>query len=378
MSEGALRKTPLYEVHRQMGARMVPFGGWEMPVQYTSILEEHRAVRTAAGLFDVSHMGEFEFTGPGARALLQHLTANDVDKLSPGQAQYSMFLNERGGTIDDLIVYCLAEEHYLVVVNAANTEKDWAHVVRVAQRFADADVHNRSDAYALLALQGPRAQAILSRLTEADLANLRFYHVMPAEVAGISVRVARTGYTGEDGFELFVAPERAAALWQALLETGQGDGLRPAGLGARDTLRLEASMPLYGHELDEETTPIEAGLGRFVAREGDYIGADAIRRQRQEGVSKKLAMLEMRGRGIPRQGYPVQTAEGEEVGRVTSGSYAPWLEKNIAMAYVRPELAEPGQQLHVLIRGRPVEAITVRRPFYKRTRGANSRTTAAH
>ncbi|MDQ7029044.1 MAG: glycine cleavage system aminomethyltransferase GcvT [Ardenticatenia bacterium] len=375
MSEGALRKTPLYEVHRQMGARMIPFGGWTMPVQYTSILEEHRAVRTAAGLFDVSHMGEFEFTGPGARPLLQHLTANNVEKLRPGQAQYSMFLNKRGGTIDDLIVYCLEEDRYLVVVNAANIEKDWAHVSHVAAHFGGARAHNRSDAYALLALQGPRSQAILAPLTEADLTALPFYHVMPAHVAGISVLVARTGYTGEEGFELFVAPANAPALWQTLIDAGRQAGLRPAGLGARDTLRLEASLPLYGHELDEDTSPIEAGLGRFVAHEGDYIGADAIRRQREEGVSKRLVMLEVRGRGVPRHGYPVHTPEGQEVGRVTSGSYAPWLKKNIAMAYVPPEWAAPGQTLTVLIRGRAAEAIIVRRPFYRRPRGTTPRAT---
>ncbi len=369
MSNDALKRTPLYEVHRQLGARMVPFGGWEMPVQYTSILEEHRAVRTVAGLFDVSHMGEFEFEGPGARDLVQHLTANDVDKLrEPGRAQYSMFLNEQGGTIDDLVVYRLEEARYLTVVNAANIEKDWAHVSQVAAAFSGVEVRNRSDDYALLAFQGPRAADILGRLTEADLTTLKWYRIMPAEVAGIPVLLARTGYTGEDGFELFVAPAQAADLWHALLDAGRDEGILPAGLGARDTLRLEASLALYGHELDEETSPLEAGLGRFVAEEGNYIGAEATRRLREQGLRKRLVMLEMRGRGIPRQGYPILTPEGEEVGYVTSGSFAPWLQKSIAMAYVRPELAEVGRRLDVLIRGRPVEAVTVPRPFYKRPR----------
>nr|WP_290667880.1 glycine cleavage system aminomethyltransferase GcvT [Ardenticatena sp.] len=365
MNNETLRRTPLYATHLAMGARMVPFGGWEMPVQYSSIIEEHLAVRRAAGLFDVSHMGEFEIKGPNARHAVQYLTANDVEKLSPGKAQYSMFLNESGGTVDDIIVYELAHDHYLVVVNAANIEKDWAHVQQVLADFEGVEARNRSDDFALLAFQGPKAATLLQRLTDANLDEVKFYHHTRATVAGHDVMLARTGYTGEDGFELFVTPDEAADLWNALLDAGRDEGVLPAGLGARDTLRLEASLPLYGHELDEETSPLEAGLGRFVAKEGEYVGAEATRRLRETGLRKKLVMLEMRGRGIPRQGYPVHV-DGEAVGVVTSGSYAPFLEKNIAMAFVRPDSAEIGRQVEVLIRNRPVPAEIVKRPFYKR------------
>lgn len=365
MAEQDLKRTPIYETHKALGARMVDFGGWEMPVQYSGILEEHRAVRTAAGLFDVSHMGEFEFHGPGAQDFLQHLTANDVGRLEVGRAQYSMLLNERGGTIDDIILYRLGDEEYLMVVNAGNTDKDWHHGSTVAQQFPGVTLANRSDDYALFALQGPNAAKIMSLLTDDPVTDLSYYGVMPANVGGLDTIVARTGYTGEDGFEIFVEADIAIALWETLLAEGELHGLVPAGLGARDTLRLEASMPLYGHELDEETSPLEAGLGRFVAREGTFIGSEAIRRQRAEGLKKKLIMLEMIDRGIPRQGYEVQVA-GRTVGHVTSGSYAPFLEKNIAMAYVTPDVAEIGREVSVVIRGRPVRARIVKRPFYKR------------
>lgn len=360
-----LKRTPLYDAHTALGGRIVEFGGWAMPVQYSGIIEEHRAVRSAAGLFDVSHMGEFEFTGPGAHDLVQHLTANDVARLAPGQAHYSMLLNAQGGTIDDIIVYMLAPEHYLMVVNAGNIEKDWAHVAEVAGRFPTARATNRSADFALMALQGPHAVRIMEMLTDDPVTDLPYYGVMHATLGGLETIVARTGYTGEDGFEIFVDAEMAMALWENLLAEGEMHGLLPAGLGARDTLRLEASMPLYGHELDEETSPLAAGLGFFVAREGDYIGAEPTRRLRAEGLPRKLVMLEMVGRGIPRQGYPVQ-ADGQTVGTVTSGTMSPTLNKAIAMAYVDPACAEVGRRLDVLIRDRPAEAVTVKRPFYKR------------
>lgn len=366
MTERSLRRTPLFDVHTALGARVVPFEGWEMPIRYTSIIEEHRAVRSAVGLFDVSHMGEFIFDGPGAHALLQRLTCNDLDKLAVGQAQYSMFLHDDGGTVDDLVVYRLDEHTYLTVVNAGNVDKDWAHVTDLADGADDVEVRNESDSYALLALQGPKAEEVLATRTDADLAGLKYYHVTSALVAEHHVLVARTGYTGEDGFELFVSPAEAVDLWYKLLEAGHSSGGQPAGLGARDTLRLEAAYPLYGHELDDDTSPLEAGLGRFVAKTGDYVGAEAIRRQREDGVSKKLVCLEMRGRGIPREGYALQTPAGDGVGYVTSGSHAPWLDKNIAMGYVPPERAEVGATLSVVVRDRPVEAEIVKRPFYKR------------
>jgi len=368
MAEQELKRTPIYETHRALGARMVDFGGWEMPVQYSGILEEHRAVRTAAGLFDVSHMGEFEFRGPGAQNFLQYLTANDVSRLKVGHAQYSMLLNDQGGTIDDIILYRLGDEDYLMVVNAGNIDKDWRHVNTAARQAPGVSVANRSDDYALFALQGPNAARIMGLLTDDPVTGLPYYGVMPANVGGLDTIVARTGYTGEDGFEVFVDAGMAVALWENLLAEGELHGLLPAGLGARDTLRLEASMPLYDHELDEETSPLEAGLGRFVAREGTYIGSEPIRRQRAEGLKKKLVMLEMVDRGIPRQDYEVQV-DGQTIGRVTSGSYAPFLEKNIAMAYVTPTVAAVGRQVAVVIRGRPSQARIVKRPFYTRAQG---------
>jgi aminomethyltransferase len=365
MTDQALKRTPLYDAHTSLGGRMVEFGGWAMPVQYSGILDEHRAVRTAAGLFDVSHMGEFEFTGPGAEALVQYLTANDVNKIPVGRAQYSMLLNERGGVVDDIIVYHIEPQRFLMVVNGSNVDKDWAHVSAIAANFPQATAENRSADYALLALQGPKAAAIMEMLTDDPVTALPYYGVMPATVGGLQTIVARTGYTGEDGFEIFVPGDMALALWENVLAEGEMHGLVPAGLGARDTLRLEAAMPLYGHELDDETSPLEAGLGMFVAKEGDYIGAEAIRRQRAEGLRKKLVMLEVVGKGIPRQGYPV-TADGQQVGTVVSGGMSPSLNKNIAVAYVDPAYAEMGRRLDIMIRERPTEAVVVKRPFYKR------------
>jgi len=366
--EDELKRTPLFEAHKALDARMVDFGGWEMPVQYCGILAEHRAVRTHVGLFDVSHMGEFEFIGTGAADFLQRMTINDVKKLKIGQAQYSMMLYPHGGVVDDLIVYRVDNDHYLVVVNAGNIEKDWAWVEEHLPRSGDLSVVNRSDRTALLSLQGPCAKNVLSLLTDLDLESLRYYHIVQGGVGGLAARVARTGYTGEDGFELFVPSEDAMTLWEILMTEGEADGLLPCGLGARDTLRLEAGMPLYGHELHDQIDPLSAGLGRFVALDvPDFIGRDALLRIREKGSGRKLVGFEMVGRGIARQHYEIQR-NGERVGEVASGTFAPTLKKNIGTGYVPDHVAVPGTRLDIVIRGRPVEARVVPLPFYKRKR----------
>lgn len=362
----ALKRTPLYERHAQLGARLVEFGGWEMPVQYTGILEEHRAVREQAGLFDVCHMGEIRITGTGAVEFLRRMLTNDPETLAAGQAQYTLMCNPNGGTIDDLLTYRLGEEEYLLVVNASNTDKDYVWLADHAD--TNVQVRNISDNKGLVALQGPAAEAILQPLTEVDLSALSYYHITDGEVDDISALVSRTGYTGEDGFEIMVNAGHVGGLWDTLLEAGEEHGLVPAGLGARDTLRLEAAMPLYGHELDEDINPLEAGLGYFVKLDKpDFIGRDALAETKKQGLDCKLIGFQVIERGIARQGYEIQH-DGETVGEVTSGTYAPYLEKVIGMGFVPPDLTEPGTRIEIAIRGRPVEAEVVKRPFYKRDR----------
>jgi aminomethyltransferase len=359
-----LRKTPLNAVHRASGAKMVPFGGWDMPVEYSGLISEHLAVRKAAGLFDVSHMGELEVEGTGALPFLQRVTANDVGKLSVGQGQYSALPMPSGAPVDDVIVYRRAPERFLLVVNAANREKDWKWLQD--QSPSACVLTDRSDEYALLALQGPAAQSILQGLTAIDLASLASYHFAEGEVGGHPVMVARTGYTGEDGFELFVAPEHAEALWGALLAEGKEKGLLPAGLGARDTLRLEARMCLYGNDMDETTTLVEAGLGWMVALDkGDFNGRSVLEEQKKAGAPRKLVGFEVVGRGIARHGYPVFLGD-EELGSVTSGSYAPFLQKNIGLVYLPASRAVTGTEFDIDIRGKRVAARVVPTPFYKR------------
>jgi aminomethyltransferase len=361
-----LRRTPLYDAHLRAGAKMVPFAGWVMPVQYAGVIEEHRAVRTAAGLFDVSHMGEFRLTGAGAEAFLQRLTPNDVSQLRPGRAHYSALLNERGTYLDDILVYRFAELDYQLVVNASNIATDFAWVA--AQPHPAADLRNVSDDNALLALQGPRAQAILARLTDADLNSIRYYRFAEARVDGRPAIVSRTGYTGEDGFEVFLAPADGEAVWEALLEAGAREGLRPAGLGARDTLRLEAGMPLYGHEIDDTTTPFDAGLEWVVKLDkGDFIGRRALIEAAAAVPVKRLVGFEVSGRGIARQGSAVVVGS-EAVGIVTSGTWSPTFEKALGMAYVPANLSVVGTSLALDVRGKLVEARVVALPFYKRSR----------
>jgi glycine cleavage system T protein (aminomethyltransferase) len=363
-----LRKTPLHAVHRESGAKMVPFGGWEMPVEYSGLISEHMAVRNAAGLFDVSHMGEFEISGPGAAGFLQRVTSNDVGKLLDGQAQYSALPMPSGAPVDDVIVSRRAADRFLLVVNAGNIDKDFRWLQGQDPR--ECELRNRSDEFALLALQGPKAQLILQALTGLDLATIRYYHFAEGEVDGSVATVSRTGYTGEDGFEILVGAERAESLWRRLIEAGAPHGLVPAGLGARDTLRLEARMCLYGNDMDETTTLVEAGLGWIVSLDeakGSFPGRSVLEAQKKNGAPRRLVGFEMVGRGIARHGFPI-SVKGGVVGVVTSGTFAPFLQKNIGLGYVPAEVAAVGGELDIDIRGRLVPARVVPTPFYKRVR----------
>jgi len=363
-----MRKTPLHAVHRESGAKMVPFGGWDMPVEYSGLIAEHLAVRKAAGLFDVSHMGEFTVEGAGALGFLQRVTSNNVAKLVDGQAQYSALPMPSGAPVDDVIVYRRGPERYLLVVNAANIDKDFAWLQTQAPQ--GCTLGNVSDDYALLALQGPRAQEILQTLTAMDLPAIKFYHFAEGHVDGHAVTVSRTGYTGEDGFEILVNPAEAEALWRRVIDAGRGQGLVPAGLGARDTLRLEARMCLYGNDMDETTTLVEAGLGWIVALDeskGEFLGRAVLEDQKKNGAPRKLVGFEMVGRAIARHGYPVFVGDSS-TGAVASGSYAPFLQKNIGLCYLPTPKAVFGTELEIEVRGRRVAARVIPTPFYKRAR----------
>jgi aminomethyltransferase len=361
-----LRATPLNSVHRALGARMVDFGGWDMPVQYTGIIEEHRAVRTAVGLFDVSHMGEIEIRGPEAGLLTDHVTTNAVARLQPGQVQYSGLLYDHGGFVDDILVHKVADDHYFLCVNASNQDKDFAHI-RSQNRF-DATVENAGGRYAQIAVQGPQARATLQKLTPVDLAAIRRHWFADGEVSGCPARIASTGYTGEAGYEIYIPPADAPRLWNELLAAGCEFGVKPVGLGARNTLRLEAKLALYGHEIDASISPFEADLAWIVKLDkGDFIGRDALLKQQESGLRRKLAGFEMRGRGIARDGYEV-LSNGVPAGWVTSGSPSPTLNKNIGLCYLPAEEAQPGKAIQVMIRNQPVDAVTVETPFYKRAK----------
>jgi aminomethyltransferase len=364
-----LKRTPLFEIHRELGARMVEFGGWEMPVQYTGVIDEHRAVRRRAGLFDVSHMGEFRVEGAGAEAFLQGLVPNNVARLNVNQALYTQICRPDGGTVDDLIIYRRGEQHYMVVVNAGTMEKDWGWFTEHAAGHDDFTLTNISGETALLALQGPLAETILQPLTSEPLAEIAYYHSRPGTVADIACIISRTGYTGEDGFELYCAWQDAPALWRALMDAGTPHGLLPAGLGARDTLRLEAGYCLYDHELTEEITPLEAGLGWTVKLDkgADFVGREALATEKQQGLRRKLIGIEMRDRGVPRAGYPI-LLDGQHIGDVTSGTMCPTLERPAGMGYVPPEYARLGTEIAVEIRGKPVAAVVAALPFYKRAK----------
>jgi aminomethyltransferase len=366
MSSPSIRRTPLYDRHVAAGGKLVEFAGWEMPVQYRGVIDEHRAVRTAAGLFDVSHMGQIRVAGPTAEAFVQRLTPNDVTKLAPGRAHYSALLSLEATFLDDLLVYRMAADEFILVVNASNAEFDFAWVA--SQPHDGLAVENVSDHYALIAIQGPKALAILQPLTATPLAPIRYYGFARGEVLGHPVILSRTGYTGEDGFELFLEPAVAVEIWDRLMAAGMPLGLMPAGLGARDTLRLEAGMALYGHEIDAGTNPWEANLDWIVKLEkGDFIGRDALVAARERGVARKLIGFEVEGRGIARQGHKL-AVDGAEVGAVTTGTFSPTFEKALGLCYVKTALAEPGRAVEIDVRGKAVPARLRPYPFYKRAK----------
>lgn len=363
---GELKRTPLFDSYVQYGGKTIDFGGWELPVQFTGIKAEHEAVRTKAGLFDVSHMGEILVSGPNSLEFLQNLLTNDISKIKDGQAQYTAMCYPDGGTIDDLLTYRFGENHYMLVVNASNIEKDFQWMQNHA--IDGITLENVSDQYALLALQGPLAETVLQRLTDVPLADIkpfRFQH--DVKVGEHSVLVSRTGYTGENGFEIYASPEAAIELWEEILKGGKEDGLLPVGLGARDTLRFEASLALYGQELSKDISPLEAGIG-FVVKLGKdgFIGKEALAAQKENGIPRKLIGLEMIDKGIPRTGYPVYLND-REIGEITTGTQSPTLKKNIGLALVDSEFAEIGKEFEVEIRNKRLKAVTIETPFYKRS-----------
>jgi aminomethyltransferase len=358
------RRTPLNEAHRKLGARMVDFVGWDMPVQYTSVIGEHETVRTAVGLFDVSHMGEIEFRGPGALETANRLISNDLARCADGQAVYAGLLNEQGTFVDDVVAYRFSPEHIFICVNSSNREKDFAWMQAHAQGVKPVD---RSDDFAQIAVQGPKAPGLVQRLTKADLSKVGTYRFTQGEVAGVKCIISRTGYTGEDGFELYCAPDHAEKLWNALLQEGQADGAKPCGLGARDSLRTEMKYALYGNDIDDAHTALEAGLGWIVKldKPGGFIGKEALEKQKAAGVKRKLVGFEITGSGIPRHGYAIMKG-GQKVGEVTSGTMGPSVKKPIGIGYVPTELAAEGSTFDVDVRGRPVPAQVVKTPFWKK------------
>lgn len=360
-----MKRTRFYESHRKLNARMIEFFGWEMPVEYGGIIEEHLAVRTAAGLFDVSHMGEILVRGKDALALVQHLTPNDAARLAPFQAQYSALMTPQGTFVDDLLVYCLGPQEYLLVPNAANSDKDYAWIVAHQAGF-DAVVENVSDRYSQLAIQGPKAQEILQPLTGIDLSALKRFWSARGKVSGRDSLVSRTGYTGEDGFEVYTLAADPEVVWAEIMKAGGPLGLLPVGLGARDTLRLEACLMLYGNDIDETTTVLEADLKWIIKfKKGDFLGRDVLEKQMTEGIKRKIVGFELRERGIPRPHYPVYV-KGSKAGEVTSGTFSPYLKKSIGLVYLPVEYTEPGAQIEVEIRDKTVSAEVVPTPFYKR------------
>jgi aminomethyltransferase len=362
-----VKETPLNQIHRELGARMVDFGGWDMPVQYSGVIEEHLAVRQAAGLFDVSHMGEVEVTGPNALAFIQYLTINDASKLVDGQIQYSAFCYPEGGVVDDVTLYRFNESRFLFCVNASNTDKDFAWMQKILSESAMTDVtlSNRSAEFAQIALQGPKAEKILSALTNVPLAEIVYYHFCEGVVAGVEMIISRTGYTGEDGFELYLPSSAAVEVWRQLMATGAPHGLLPIGLGARDTLRLEKGYALYGHELSQEISPLEAGLAWITKLDkDDFVGKAALVAQKTNGVPRRRVGLVMQERGIPREGYLVFAGD-REVGVVSSGTMSPTLMIGVALALVEPSVAGVDSELQVAIRNRRMSAKVARPPFVK-------------
>ena len=359
-----MKRTPFYDIHRQLGAKIVPFGGFEMPVQYSSIIEEHKTVRTAVGVFDVSHMGEFTVTGKNALAFLQQVTVNDVSKLVPGQAQYSAMCYENAGIVDDLLVYKIGDNHFMVVVNASNIDKDFqwmkSHVM------PDVDIRDDSDSIALLAIQGPQSQSTLQKLTPVNLSSLAYYHFTRGSVGGVEMIISRTGYTGELGFEIYFPVAHAEKIWNAIFEAGKEFGIAPVGLGARDTLRLEMGFCLYGNDIDQTTNTLEAGLGWITKiNKGDFIGKPVLEKAKATGLGRKLVGIVIEEKAFPRHGYTIQV-NGSSIGSVTSGTFSPSLEKGIALGYVPSASASVGSPLQIEVRGKAVPGKVAALPFLKK------------
>jgi aminomethyltransferase len=362
----SLKKTPLNARHRASNARMVPFAGWDMPVEYSGVTNEHMAVRTRAGVFDVSHMGEIEIAGRNALAAVQHISSNDANRLQVGQAHYSALTTPDGTFVDDMLVYRMGPSHFMLVVNASNIEKDYQWIAGQIRAIEDAAAVDASSRYALIAIQGPAAREVLQPLTGIDLGEMKYYWFGHGEVASARATVSRTGYTGEDGYEIFVPPNMADRVWLALLEAGRAADVIPCGLAARDTLRLEAAMRLYGNDIDETTSVLEADLGWTIGwKKPAFIGHERLREQKEKGVTRKIVGFEMVDRGIARHGYPV-VRNGERVGVVTSGTQTPFIKKAIGMAYVPIELTAPGTEIEIDVRGRASKATVVALPFYRR------------
>lgn len=360
-----MKLTKLNSEHKKLGGKMIDFFGWEMPVEYSGIIDEHMAVRGRAGLFDVSHMGEILISGKQALDFVQYLTPNNAARLSPNRAQYTALTTPKGTFVDDMLVYCLNEERYLLVVNAANADKDYKWVIDHREEF-DVAVENQSDSYTQLALQGPKALEILQPLTGIDLTEMKHFHAARGSVADVGALVSRTGYTGEDGFEIYTQSENPEKIWDTILEHGKDLGLIPVGLGARDTLRLEATLMLYGNDIDDTTTVLEAGLGWLVKfKKGDFLGREALLKQKEEGLQKKIVGFEITGRGIARPHYPV-FVQGEQTAEVTSGTYSPYLKKSIGLVYLPIHFTETDTAIEIEIRKKRVEAKVVPLPFYKR------------
>ncbi len=360
-----VKRTPLFEVYEQYGGKIVEFGGWEMPVQYSNIIEEHQTVRQAAGIFDVSHMGEISVVGSEAEAFVQNLVTNNVKSMKNFQVQYNLMCYHDGGVVDDLLVYKYSTERYMLVVNASNIEKDFAWIVENGKNFA-VELKNISNDTSQIAVQGPRAEEIMQKLTDYDLQSIKFFYFAETKVGGKDVIISRTGYTGEDGFEVYLQPGDAVEMWNLILETGKDLGVKPIGLGARDTLRFEAVLPLYGHEISKDITPLEAGLGFFVKLDTDnFIGKDVLVKQKAEGLPRKLVGFEMIDRGIPRAEFEVQK-DGQIIGFVTTGSYSPTLDKNIGLALVQSQYSELGTEFEIVRGKRAMKAKVIAKPFYKK------------
>ncbi len=359
------KNTALTHVHEKLGAKMMPFAGYNMPIQYEGVNAEHEAVRNGVGVFDVSHMGEFMLKGPRALDLIQKITTNDASLLVPGKAQYSCFPNREGGIVDDLIIYMMAENHYMLVVNASNIIKDWEWIL--AHNDLGVEMENVSDQYSLLAIQGPKAAEAMQSLTPVDLSGIKYYHFEVGEFAGFEdVIISATGYTGSGGFEIYCKNEQVGKIWEKVFEAGKSFGIKPIGLAARDTLRLEMGFCLYGNDINDTTSPIEAGLGWITKFTKDFVNAPRIKEQKEEGVSRKLVGFELTERGVPRHDYEIVDASGDVIGIVTSGTMAPSLGKGIGLGYVRTEYSQPGSEIFIRIRKNDIPAQVVKLPFYKK------------